>query len=466
MNAPFVRPPAVSPLGSPPQASPPVAEPFQPEPHESGQPISATNDDTPGGLRIGSRRQSRKSARWPFVGLVVLGLALVAGYAKWSDRPDPLANVLIGTVERGDIEQSVLATGTIRPEHLVAVGAQVSGRLTRMHVAVGDDVHQGDLIAEIDDSNQRNAVNMAEAQLDSVHAQLREKEAILARTQAALSREEITLAQKATSRDSYENAQMQVRQTLAQIEFLKAQTVIAEVGLATARVNLGYTRILAPSDGKVLLIVTQQGQTVNAMQSAPTIVVIGSVARMAVKADISEADISRVRPGLPVYFTVLGNARDRWEARLASIDPAPDSVRNDALLTGASGNATVSASSTQASASAIYYCGRFDVDNANGKLLTYMTAQIHIVLDRANGVLTVPVEAVSPADSAGRRFVEVVGPDGRLERRRVETGLDDQVRIEIRSGLSVGERIVAGRKSAEAVPAMFRMPPPPPPPGM
>jgi macrolide-specific efflux system membrane fusion protein len=198
------------------------------------------------------------------------------------------------------------------------------------------------------------------------------------------------------------------------------------------------------------------------MQSAPTIVVIGSVARMAVRAEISEADISRVRPGLPVYFTILGNPRDRWEARLASVDPAPDSVRNDAVLTGASGNASASAASSQTSMNAIYYFGRFDVDNADGKLLTYMTAQIHIVLARATGVLSVPVEAVSPADAAGQRFVEVIGPEGRPERRRVETGLDDQVRIEIRSGLSAGERIIAGRKSAAATPA-FRMPPPPPP---
>lgn len=451
MNAPFVRPPVIAPL-APPLTTPP---PFP------GQPGGATNDDTPGAAPAGQRRQ-RKSARWPLVLLAAAGLAAAVGYVRWSDQPDPLANVLTGTVERGDIEQSVLATGTIRPQRLVAIGAQVSGRLTRMHVAVGDDVHQGDLIAEIDDSMQQNAVHMAEAQLDSVHAQLREKEATLARTQAALAREEITLAQKATSRDSFENAQMQVRQTLAQIDFLKAQTVIAEVGLATARVNLGYTRIVAPSDGKVLLVVTQEGQTVNAMQSAPTIVVIGSVARMAVRAEISEADVSRVHAGLPVYFTVLGNARDRWEARLQSVDPAPDSVRNDAVLTGASGYASASGSSSQASTTAIYYYGRFDVDNADGKLLTYMTAQIHIVLARATGVLTVPVEAVSPPDRDGRRFVEVIAADGRVERRAVETGLDDQVRVEIRSGLSLGERIVAGRKSAQAAPVAFRMPPPPP----
>jgi macrolide-specific efflux system membrane fusion protein len=394
--------------------------------------------------------------------LVLAGLAAVAGWLLWSrGRPDPLADFLTATVERGDIEESVLATGAIRPVKLVAVGAQVSGRLTSMHVKVGDTVHKGDIIAEIDDINQQNAVKMSQASLEGVRAQIREKEATLTRLQAALAREEITLAQKATSRDSYENAQMQVRQTIAQIDQMKAQEILAQVNVSTARVNLDYTHISAPINGKVLLVATQEGQTVNSMQSAPTIVVLGTVDRMAVRAEISEADVPRVHPGEPVYFTVLGDSTDRWEARLASIDPAPDAIRTDPDIIGAT-TSPYSSSTAQTTSTAIYYYGNFDVDNADGKLLTYMTAQVHILLASAKDVITVPSEAVSAADADGKRFVDLVEPGGHIVRRAVTTGLNDKVRIEIKSGLQSGERVIAGRRSAQAAQPSFHMPPPPP----
>ncbi|MGC5189026.1 HlyD family efflux transporter periplasmic adaptor subunit, partial [Escherichia coli] len=88
-----------------------------------------------------------------------------------------------------------------------------------------------------------------------------------------------------------------VRQTVAQIAALDALIVGAEASVETARVNLDYTRITAPIDGTVLATVVQEGQTVNAVQSAPTIVVLGQLQTMTVRAEISEADIVKVRPG-------------------------------------------------------------------------------------------------------------------------------------------------------------------------
>src|SRR3546814_9169847 len=109
------------------------------------------------------------------------------------------------------------------------------------------------------------------------------------------------------------------------IEALEAQIVEGEVAVEIARVDLGYTKITAPIDGTVLAIVTQEGQTVNATQSAPTIIVIGQIDVMTVRAEISEADIVRVRPGQQVYFTILGDPDHRYEATLAGIEPAPES---------------------------------------------------------------------------------------------------------------------------------------------
>src|SRR3546814_7507420 len=108
------------------------------------------------------------------------------------------------------------------------------------------------------------------------------------------------LAQNSVSQADFEAAEATVAVTRAQIEALEAQIVEAEVAVEIARVDLGYTKITAPIDGTVLAIVTQEGQTVNATQSAPTIIVIGQIDVMTVRAEISEADIVRVRPGQQV----------------------------------------------------------------------------------------------------------------------------------------------------------------------
>ena len=98
------------------------------------------------------------------------------------------------------------ATGSLRPVQLVAVGAQVSGRITKMNAAIGQRVAAGDLVAEIDNLTQQNDLRTAEAALEDVQAQKRQKEATLAYDEWALDREEKTLAKQATSRDSWELA--------------------------------------------------------------------------------------------------------------------------------------------------------------------------------------------------------------------------------------------------------------------
>jgi macrolide-specific efflux system membrane fusion protein len=401
------------------------------------------------------------SLRTKIVLAVVAVVALGGAYWAWQAySADPLAGIQTAQVTKGDIEISVLATGTLRPVKLVAVGAQVSGRLTSMKVAVGQTVKKDDLIAEIDNLAQVNAVKTAAAFLNNVGAQLKEKQASLIYAKAAMAREEITLAQKATSRDAFETAQTLVHTTDFQIDALEAQLVVAQVAVETANVNLGYTRILAPMDGAVLLVVTQEGQTVNAAQTTPTIVILGQVDQMSVRAEISEADVTKVKPGQDVYFTILGDLVNRWDSKLVSIDPAPDSIRSDSAIVTTTSSSSSTSSSTSASSLAIYYYGDFEIPNPDGKLLTYMTAQVHIVQAVAKGVLTVPTSAVSSHGKTGSRSVDVINENSVINRRVVEVGLDDKVRVEIRSGLKEGEKVVANRKSGQAkAPTVMRRPP-------
>ncbi|MBB4305245.1 macrolide-specific efflux system membrane fusion protein [Rhodobium orientis] len=389
---------------------------------------------------------ARKRSLGRRIGVALVVLAVIAA-AAWFARPylveEEAPDVMTAPVRRGDVEVTVLASGTLRPAKLVAVGAQVSGRITALHVALGDTVTEGDLIAEIDSVTQENALRTAEATLANVRAQKVEKEATLTLNRQSLERQRRMLAQQATSQADFESAEAAVKTTEAQIDALAAQVVEAEVAVETARANLGYTRITAPMGGTVLAIVNQEGQTVNAAQSAPTIVVLGQLDSMKVEAEISEADIVNVKPGQPVYFTIVGDLDTRYDAVLESIEPAPDSIVNDPAISSSS--SSTSSSSTEA----IYYNGIFHVPNPDGHLRTYMTAEVHIVLGAARDVLTIPAVAIGPRDADGSRTVDVLETDGEVATRKVEIGLNDKSVAEVRSGLEEGARVVTGTRSGE-----------------
>lgn len=394
------------------------------------------------------RRRRRRPWRALFGLLVVAGA--IAGAVAWRtgyfEAPPP--PLVTAPVTVGDVEETVLATGILKPVKLVAVGAQVSGRITALQVGLGQEVKTGDLIAEIDSVTQQNALKTAEASLANVRAQKVEKEAALVLTEQTLARQKTMLSQRAGVKADLEAAEADVSTTRAQIAALEAQIVEAEVAVETARANLGYTRITAPIDGTVLAIVSQEGQTVNAAQTAPTIVVLGRLDTMTVRAEISEADVVRVQPGQPVYFTILGDPEHRYEATLQSIEPAPESITSDRALTSTASSS--SSSSSASSSSAIYYNGIFEVPNPDRRLRTYMTAEVHIVLARAAGVLTVPSVALGRRNRDGTATVQVAGPDGQAVERRVEVGLNNKITAEIRSGLSEGEKVVTGSAQAGA----------------
>ena len=194
--------------------------------------------------------------------------------------------------------------------------------------------------------------------------------------------------------------------------FVEAQILQAQVTVDTAKVNMGYTRIVAPIDGQVVAIVTQQGQTVNANQSAPTIVMLAQLDKMTVSAEISEADVEKVNEGQDVYFTTLGDANTKHYAKLRTVAPAPDSIESQ-----------TSSSSSSSSTSAVYYNGLFDVDNADGKLKTGMTAQVNIVMASAKDAITVPSAALERHGRQGYT-VKVVQPNGEIEQRKVKVGIN------------------------------------------
>ena len=389
----------------------------------------------------------RKTARWLLTAAVLAAAAGGIYYARTSMQADTGPTVMTAPVRKGTIEETVLATGILKPAKLVAVGAQASGRITSLKVSLGQELKAGDLVAEIDATTQTNNLRTSEAALANVEAQRVEKEASLRLANISLERQQKLLAQNATSRADFDTADSEVKTIEAQIKALDAQIIEAQVAVETAKANLGYTRITAPMDGTVLAIVNQQGQTVNATQSAPTIIIMGQMDVMTVRAEISEADVVKVKPGADVYFNVLGAPDTKYQAHLESIEPAPESITSDSSVSGSSTSSSSSSTSTEA----IYYNGIFNVPNPDGLLRTYMTAEVTIVLGKAENVPVIPATALGARNADGSYSVQVMGGTGTIETRQVKTGLNDKITVEIISGLAEGERVVTGTLDASAV---------------
>jgi membrane fusion protein, macrolide-specific efflux system len=402
------------------------------------------------------------NARHPAVVAMAVAIAIGGGWMLTTKLfPKQTANWTSAAVGFADIEETVLASGILKPVKMVAVGAQVSGRVISLNVVIGQTIKQGDLIAQIDPVTKQNDLRTALAALENMRAQRSEKEATLGLAEASLARQQITFSQKASSRTDYETADATVKQTRAQIAALDAQIIVS---VENARVNLDYTRITAPIDGTVLAVVTQAGQTVNAVQSAPTIAIIGQIETMTIRAEISEVDVIKVKPGQEVYFTILGDPVQRYTATLDSIEPAPESVKNDSSFSSSSSSttsSTSSSSSTSSTTSAIYYNGVFTAANSNGRLRTYMTAEVHIVVARAKNALTIPSAAISERNTDGTYRVQVLELGGTVSPRNVKIGLNNKLTAEVLQGLKEGEQVVTGKVSADAGGSQSQMGGPP-----
>jgi macrolide-specific efflux system membrane fusion protein len=372
------------------------------------------------------------------VSLTAIAILAGGGYAAWqvwaapSDRGSPQATA---GVQRGDLEDTVSATGTLQPRDYVDVGTQVSGQVKKLHVEIGSSVKKGQLLAEIDPAVYLSRVDASQAQLRNLEAQLDQRQAQLRLAGQKAQRQENMMREQATTADALQTAEAELQAAKAQVQALQAQIQQTRSTLRGDQANLEYTRIHAPMAGTVVTQNAKQGQTLNANQSAPIVVRIADLSVMTVQTQVSEADVSRLRAGMPVYFTTLGDQRKRRYAQLRQINPTPEVLSNVVL-----------------------YNALFDVPNPDGALMTQMTAQVFFVVAEAKDAVLVPFSAVQRA-ADGRTSVQVLGTDGKLESREVRLGLSDRVSVQIVSGLATGERIVTAQqvqrsaRSASAAPA-------------
>ena len=383
--------------------------------------------------------KKRRAKALPIL-LIVIVVAAAGAWFALSGKQDKV-DYITETARVADIRKVVNATGEVGAVQLVSVGAQASGQIEKLYVSVGQHVRKGDPIADIDSTTQRNDLDINKAKLDTYQAQLAAKQVALKVAQTQYNREAQLRKTNSTSRESLEDAENALATAKAAVAELESQIRQAQIAVNTAETNLGYTKISAPLDGTVVAVPVEEGQTVNANQTTPTIVQIADLSHMEIKIEIAEGDITQVKPGMTVDYTILAEPGATRRAVLDSIDPG---------LTTLSDGTYDTSSGSSSSDSAVYYYAKAVVPNPDGALRIGMTTQNVIVVESADQVTAVPSIAVFTRPG-GEDYVRLLRPDGSVEERTVETGLSNNMLTEIRSGLQAGDRVVSAKMTqAEA----------------
>lgn len=377
--------------------------------------------------------------------LLFLLLSLVTG-GFWLFRGGREDEISIDTtmVTRGDLVKAVSATGTLEAVNTVNVGTQVSGSIKKVHVDYNSRVRKGQLIAEIDPDLLEANVKKAGADVLAAEANLQEAQATVNDARRTRDRSRELLERDLIARSEYDSAQTGYETSLARLSAARANLAQVEADLKYKEITLGYARITSPIDGVVIDRAVDEGQTVNASQSAPTLFTIAEdLTKMQVEADIDEADIGQVRIGQVVEFTVDAYPDASFEGKVEEVRLAPNTSDN-----------------------VVTYTVIVNVENPDLRLMPGMTANVSVISEKRENVLKVSSSALrftpdpgfpdlpegsadaAPFQGRKRESGETrnlwVLKDGKFVRIPVKTGISDGMYTEVSGDIGEETEVVTG----------------------
>ena len=382
--------------------------------------------------------------------LLILGVGGYFVYDKFFNIKDEKVEFITKKAKKGSFSKKVDATGEIFATELIDVGAQVSGQIKKLYVKLGDQVKNGDMIASIDSSTQQNSIDNKEAQLAIYKAQLESAKVALNIAKTQFNRENALFAKNATSKQEFESAKNTYSANSAKIKELEAQIKQTNIELSTAKINLGYTKITAPRDGTVVSVQVEEGQTVNANQTTPTIVNIADLSRVKMKMQIAEGDITKIKVGTPVEYSILSEPTKKFQTTVSSIDPGLTTLSDGSY--GSSSSSKSSYSSSSSSSSAVYYYAQSIVDNKDGILRIGMTTQNELLIANVEDAIIVPSIGIKKDENG--TFVYVL-KDGKPVKTAVKTGIKDNLDTQIISGINENDEIITSQGSSSEIAKMI-----------
>jgi HlyD family secretion protein len=304
--------------------------------------------------------------------LVVLACLGSGAWAFYNSRSRPEPQVTTLPVSRGDVAETVQATGTLEAVTTVDVGTQVSGVVQDLYADFNQIVRKGQVIARLDPSILQTQIESQKANVVRAEADLERLRVALADAKQKLDRAQAMFAKELVPRTELENADLAVKTADAQIKSSEASLSQSRASLNQAQVNIGYTVIHSPIDGIVISRNVDPGQTVASSMNAPTLFVIAAdLSKMQVLANIDEAEIGRMRPGQSVNFRVDAYPTEQFIGAVEQVRLQPTVVQN-----------------------VVVYSTVIAVPNPQLKLKPGMTANVVIEVARRNNVLRVPAAAL------------------------------------------------------------------------
>ena len=382
--------------------------------------------------------------------LLILGVGGYFVYDKFFKVKEEEVEFITKKAKKGSFSKKVDATGEIFATELIDVGAQVSGQIKKLYVKLGDHVKKGDMIASIDSSTQQNSIDNKEAQLAIYKAQLESAKVALNIAKTQFDRENALFSKNATSKQEFESAKNTYSANSAKIKELEAQIKQTNIELSTAKINLGYTKITAPRDGTVVSVQVEEGQTVNANQTTPTIVNIADLSHVKMKMQIAEGDITKIKVGTPVEYSILSEPTKKFQTTVSSIDPGLTTLSDGSY--GSSSSSKSSYSSSSSSSSAVYYYAQSIVDNKDGILRIGMTTQNELLIANVEDAIIVPSIGIKKDENG--TFVYVL-KDGKPVKTAVKTGIKDNLDTQIISGINEGDEIITSQGSSSEIAKMI-----------
>ena len=382
--------------------------------------------------------------------LLILGVGGYFVYDKFFKVKEEEVEFITKKAKKGSFSKKVDATGEIFATELIDVGAQVSGQIKKLYVKLGDHVKKGDMIASIDSSTQQNSIDNKEAQLAIYKAQLESAKVALNIAKTQFDRENALFSKNATSKQEFESAKNTYSANSAKIKELEAQIKQTNIELSTAKINLGYTKITAPRDGTVVSVQVEEGQTVNANQTTPTIVNIADLSHVNMKMQIAEGDITKIKVGTPVEYSILSEPTKKFQTTVSSIDPGLTTLSDGSY--GSSSSSKSSYSSSSSSSSAVYYYAQSIVDNKDGILRIGMTTQNELLIANVEDAIIVPSIGIKKDENG--TFVYLL-KDGKPVKTAVKTGIKDNLDTQIISGINENDEIITSQGSSSEIAKMI-----------
>ena len=367
--------------------------------------------------------------------LITAAVVLLAGYFAFFRGGDNKVEYRTELVTRGDVKETVTATGTVNPVTTVLVGTQVSGTIMKIFVDFNSRVTRGQLIAQIDPAFFMTQLAQAQANTDRAQAALRDAERLLNQNKTLYARNLVAKNDYDAAETNYDSARAQLAQ--------------AKAALQSAETSLNYTKIFSPVDGIVISRSVDVGQTVAASFQTPTLFTIAQdLTKMQIDTNVAEADIGKVKVGQEVEFTVDAYPDTTFSGKVWQKRQAPITVQN-----------------------VVTYDVVVQVDNRDFKIMPGMTANVSVITSTTDDVLKIPNAALRfrPAERAPEKAAggEKKGPgiwvleNGKPKRVGVTLGISDGSYTEVLAGdLKEGQQIIVeslkkGATKAPTGPRMF-----------